>query len=67
MQALTRKKLVENSTSFTMVRFGNMLDSAGSFVTRFKEQIAKGKNITLTQPEIPRYFMSITEAARLLI
>lgn len=54
-------------TRFVMVRFGNVLDSAGSVVPRFRKQILEGKNITITHKEINRYFMSIPEASRLVI
>jgi FlaA1/EpsC-like NDP-sugar epimerase len=55
------------STRFIIVRFGNVLDSAGSVVPRFRKQIAEGKNLTVTHKEIERFFMSIPEAARLVI
>jgi len=68
LQALNSKHFKERSkTRFSMVRFGNVLGSSGSVVPKFRQQIAEGGPITLTHPEITRFFMSMHEAAQLVI
>ncbi len=66
MQAV-HKHYKDNKTNFSIVRFGNVLESSGSVIPKFKKQIKEGGPVTLTHNDVTRYFMTVTEAAQLVI
>ncbi len=67
LQSIAYEESYDNRTRMTMVRFGNVIGSSGSAIPLFQKQIKEGGPVTVTHPEVIRYFMSIPEAAELVI